>query len=132
MLERRPTLAQTVAYLEEKIKQGDIASHLEDEDVLLVPNMSWSMDHYFRELEGKQLLNPNFAGMHIGAARQTMEFRLDRRGVGLASEAVIPVFDGGTRALLFDHPFLLYLKKRGAQHPFFVMWVDNAELMNKP
>ncbi len=131
LLERRPTLAEMLAYLEEKI-QRDITSHLEDEDVLLVPNMSWSMDHYFRELEGKQLLNPNFTGMRIGAARQTVEFRLDRRGASLASEAVIPVLDGGTRALLFNHPFLLYLKKRGARHPFFVMWVDNVELMNKP
>jgi hypothetical protein len=26
-------------------------------------------------------------------------------------------------------PFLIYLKKRGAGHPFFVMWVDNAELL---
>jgi hypothetical protein len=23
------------------------------------------------------------------------------------------------------------MKKRGAQHPFFVMWVDNAELLCK-
>jgi len=29
----------------------------------------------------------------------------------------------------FGRPFFLYLKKRDAQHPFFVMWVDNAELL---
>jgi hypothetical protein len=32
---------------------------------------------------------------------------------------------------LFDKPFLVYMKKRGAEHPFFVMWVDNAELLDK-
>jgi hypothetical protein len=28
-----------------------------------------------------------------------------------------------------DGPFLIYLQKHGAAHPFFVMWVDNAELL---
>ncbi len=31
-----------------------------------------------------------------------------------------------------DHPFLIVVKKRGAKRPFFVMWVDNAELLCKP
>ena len=28
-------------------------------------------------------------------------------------------------------PFLIAMKRRGATHPFFVMWVDNAELLSK-
>lgn len=31
-----------------------------------------------------------------------------------------------------DRPFLIVVKKRGAKQPFFVMWVDNAELLSKP
>ncbi|UCF14864.1 MAG: hypothetical protein JSW59_15755 [Phycisphaerales bacterium] len=32
----------------------------------------------------------------------------------------------------FNSPFLIYVKKRGADYsPFFVMWVDNAELMQQ-
>ncbi len=58
LLERQPTLGEALAYLEEKINQRGSVSHLEDEDVLLVPNMSWAIDHCFRELEGQQLLNP--------------------------------------------------------------------------
>jgi hypothetical protein len=37
--------------------------------------------------------------------------------------------DGGPKKLHFDRPFLIYLKKRDAARPFFVMWVDNAELL---
>jgi len=34
--------------------------------------------------------------------------------------------------MYFDRPFLIYVKKRGAEYsPFFVMWVDNAELMER-
>jgi hypothetical protein len=35
-------------------------------------------------------------------------------------------------SFIFDRPFLIVVKKRGAEHPFFVMWVDNAELLCKP
>jgi len=33
------------------------------------------------------------------------------------------------RCFLFNQPFLVYMKKRNADQPFFVMWVDNAELL---
>jgi hypothetical protein len=32
---------------------------------------------------------------------------------------------------VFDRPFLIYLKKRGATRPYFAMWVDNAELLRR-
>jgi len=36
------------------------------------------------------------------------------------------------RFLYFNGPSLIYAKKRGPDYcPFFVMWVDNAELMQK-
>ncbi len=33
---------------------------------------------------------------------------------------------------IVNRPFLIYIRKRGADRPFFVMWVDNAELLSKP
>jgi hypothetical protein len=36
-----------------------------------------------------------------------------------------------TLALAWKEYRLLVLKKRGASRPFFVMWVDNAELLEK-
>ena len=35
------------------------------------------------------------------------------------------------RESIFDRPFIIYMQKRGAEHPFFVMWVDNAELLTR-
>jgi hypothetical protein len=50
----------------------------------------------------------------------------------------VPPFAGRRRQIVqsrhfhFDRPFLIYVKKRGADYsPFFVMWVDNAELMQE-
>ena len=51
---------------------------------------------------------------------------------------VAPPFSSSRRQMIeprhfhFDRPFLIYVKKRGADYsPFFVMWVDNAELMQE-
>jgi len=37
----------------------------------------------------------------------------------------------GPSRFIGDGPFLVYLKKRGAALPYFVMWVDNDELLCK-
>lgn len=50
-----------------------------------------------------------------------------RRRSGERIEAGGRVFSQAFR--LFNRPFLVYMQKRGAERPFFVMWVDNAELL---
>jgi hypothetical protein len=110
----------------------DTLADLQSEDELQVPDMFWKIDHNFNELVGKSLTNANAQGMPITAAVQMIHFRLDRAGVTLKSEAYIEskaVEMSFPRKFVFDKPFLLYLKKRDAKQPFFVMWVDNAELL---
>ena len=136
-IDRKPTLAETVAEAERKIasqpKDGDSkASHLWPRDTVLVPNMAWRITHRFKELEGpdKGFLNSELRGLYIHTAMQTIQFRLDRSGADLASESR-QVVKPGVSNFHVNRPFLLYLKKRGGKHPFFVMWVDNAELLQK-
>ena len=49
-------------------------------------------------------------------------------GADLASvsEAVAA---SGPRDFHFDRPYLIYMQRRGAEQPYFAMWVDNDELM---
>ena len=79
----------------------------------------------------KRLVNAGFNGYHIAKALQTIRFKLDRSGAELSSESQIFCLPDATHFVL-DRPFLIVVKKRGAQRPFFVMWVDNAELLCKP
>jgi len=65
-----------------------------------------------------------------------IDFTLGRTGVILKSDATIIIPPLGVvpeqRRFHFNRPFLIYIKKRGpATSPFFVMWVDNAELMQE-
>lgn len=102
---------------------------MDDVDVLMVPEMFWEIDHRFDELIGKVVANANPA-MPIIEARQAIKFKLDRCGAMLESEAMIAVA-AIPRYFIFNRPFLVYIKKRDSEQPFFVMWVDNAELLNR-
>jgi hypothetical protein len=114
-----------------KKKSADYVKHLQEigpNDVLLVPDIFWQISHRFSEIEGKAFLNPELKGQRLDVAQQDILFRLDRGGAELKSESKmyccpIPTY------FVMDRPFLIFMRKRGATEPYFVMWVDNVELL---
>ncbi len=121
-----------IAKLEQEAKRYSSpkrAHELRPTDVLLVPDICWLISHHFSELEGKKLMNQGLGGMPLIAAQQDILFRLNRYGVDLKSESSV-ASAGRPIDYVLDRPFLIYMKKRGAQMPYFVMWVDNAELLS--
>lgn len=104
-----------------------------DGDTLSVPEMYLEIDHHLEELEGKYVTNPGFGPYPIKRAEQIIHFRLDRNGAVLRSEVKFIITLGKLigRDFEFDRPFLIYMKKRDRERPFFMMWVDNAELLTK-
>ncbi|UCC96320.1 MAG: hypothetical protein JSW66_10785 [Phycisphaerales bacterium] len=135
VVEPKDTLVQTLDQVNRQIadaKRQELhkeMSTLKGVDVLIVPEMFWEIDHRFQELIGKLVANadpPN----PIVEARQSIEFKLDRYGAALESEATIAV-SAIPRYFKFNRPFLVSMKKRGREQPFFMMWVDNAELLNR-
>lgn len=133
-VDRKGTLAETVADVEAKCKNEPpkYRSNLNPVDSVIVPNMTWNINHRFTELEGKdkKFLNPGLQGLYHDTAMQRVSFRLFRGGAELASEAK-SMSKPSPSYFDLDHPFLIIMKKRDAKRPFFVMWVDNAELLQK-
>ncbi len=135
VVEPKNTLAQTLEHINRQIADGkrqelhQEMSILKSVDVLIVPEMFWEIDHRFKELIGKIVANADPANP-IVEARQSVKFKLDRYGAALESEATIAV-SAIPRHFKFNRPFLVYMKKRDREQPFFVMWVDNAELLNR-
>ncbi len=133
-VEPAATLAGTLAQVEKlgaEFSKGDYPIHeLEPADQLLIPDMRCEIAHSFTELERKTFLNPGSEMLIVTKAWQMIRFRLDRGGAELASEAEEQAACK-PKYLLFRGPFLIYMKRRGARHPFFVMWVDNAELLSR-
>ncbi len=139
---RAGTLAEALA-----ATQKDIADFKDDPyygelrnlrpiDGIRAPDISCKLRHSFSELLGKYLGNAGFTDESFFEALQMIDFNLSRTGVILKSEmrtgaaAGRPARVDKPRNFWFDKPFLIYVKKRQAEaNPFFVMWVDNAELM---
>jgi len=134
VVELKDSLAQTLDYTRRQItdakqrKDYERTSSLDKVDILVVPEMFWKIGHRFAELIGKEVANADPA-MPIIDARQEIKFRLDRYGAMLESESTLTV-SASPRYFHFNRPFLVYMKKRDREQPFFVMWVDNAELLN--
>lgn len=140
---RGKTLGETLRVMQERITEfkddPDYAalSKLRPIDSLTVPDVLFKLTHHYQELLGKYLGNDKWRGNFIFEAIQKIDFSLSRTGVVLKSMAVMataasrsPEQLAKPRHLRFDRPFLICVKKRQADAtPFFLMWVDNAELM---
>jgi len=104
-------------------------------DSLIVPDMLYKLTHHFAEMEGGALGNQPWLdqGYIMGKAMQITDFALGRTGrVYKSDQDVIVTSAISIRHFHFNRPFLIYVKKRDpAASPFFVMWVDNAELMQE-
>ena len=98
---------------------------------LLVPEIAYRLVHEFEDLKGRSFLNAPLAGQRMDVALQDVMFRLDSSGTELVSHAVMKAKGLVQYPMIGDKPFLIYLKKRGAALPYFVMWVDNSELLTK-
>jgi hypothetical protein len=133
LIEPKSTLAEIVKSVEQKIASPQRKRQTEGlgpNDVLLVPDIVWFISHHFTELEGKRFTNPKLKGQRIDVAQQDIQFRLNRSGAELRSEAKTVMLPIPTY-YVFNRPFLLYIKKRGAGMPYLVMWIENAELLDK-
>jgi hypothetical protein len=96
---------------------------------MLIPNILCSIVEDFDALTKRPLkLVPGSAKLQLDVARQGIEFKLNRGGAELGSEAKVFMAPVPTH-YHFDRPFLVAMRTRGAVNPFFLMWVDNAEVL---
>ncbi|HEY5312782.1 MAG TPA: hypothetical protein VIK18_09690 [Pirellulales bacterium] len=140
------TLAETVAKVENRLKQVAAEQPIKfpraekylyqpiDEESLKIPILSLAVDRAYDELTDRPIENRELAGLPISVARQVIRFHLDERGAQLESnawDAVKSVQTDRPRQLVFDKPFLLYLKQAGEHSPYFALWVDSADLLRR-
>jgi hypothetical protein len=113
VVERKPTLAEQLTDLNAKVAAHQHATehekHFSSNDTVLVPNIGFRITHHFRELE----IDP------LTAAWQMTQFRLNRSGAELTSEASM-AFSPTPTHYHFDRPFLVVMKRRDRERPYFV------------
>lgn len=126
LVPRKETMAEMWDYVRKKLLPN--GGGLGPNDTLLIPNLRCNIAQDFESLSGHVLLNPAFKGGTLDIVRQAIEFRLDRGGAELGSEAKLMYMPIPTH-YHFDRPFLVVMRKRGASHPYFLMWVENREVL---
>jgi hypothetical protein len=113
------TLGETIAAVQDRIRQGKSGAMKEDSD-LIIPVIDFDVLRDYVELRG--------SGANLALAEQQIRFKLDEKGAVLKSEAVMAL--GLTDwNLVFNKPFLVMIQRTDSQQPYFALWVDNAELL---
>jgi len=119
----------------QKSASSSAPSKLNSDDVLQIPEIDLYIDHSYKELIGKRVSNKGFKQYMIAKALQVTKFKLDKTGAFLKSKAEIKMVKGMLNStykkLVFNKPFLLCMKEKKAKNPYFMMWVDNTELLVK-
>jgi len=129
----KETLLETVKNVERRILKGK-SSKLTDEEIIRVPVLDFDMLREYNELCGDTILakDKDINGTTIDIAAQSIRFKLDEKGAVLKSEGIMISIGASTleiRSFIFDKPFLILLKRRNAENPYFTLWVGNTELL---
>lgn len=132
------TLLDTYQAVTKRIA-GGTRSDIRENESLQIPKIDFDLSHNFKELEGRRLLNRGWEEWHIAAAVQDIRFKLDEKGAVLKSRAFMLMTKseapapGNTkpRMFIFDKPFLICLKQKTGNSPYFALWVNNPELMRE-
>ena len=130
------TLLDTVVTVMERIGMNGLNPiPLMHKDTLQIPKFNFQIAHQYTPLLNKHFSNKSFEKYFINTAKQDILFKLDEKGLVLKSSAHLGVTLGvdlnKPKQLIFDKPFILFLKEHDGKYPYFAMWIDNDELLIK-
>lgn len=121
--------------IETKSQEKKDRSYFGHYDRLKVPEISMFLKTNFEDVEGKAIKDSNF---RIGKTVETIDFKMDNEGVKLKSEAGMMLEKmaiGGPppeiRYFYFDDKFVLFLKEKDKNVPYFAMRVTDVASLNK-
>lgn len=124
-------------------RQGaQVIEQLRGIDHLQIPILSFGIKGSLHQLSGARIPMPRHPERFIALAEQTIQFRLDEYGAELIADTQLVVGENGhgpdlkrkkltPRRFEFDKPFLLALREKDAEVPYFLAWIGNAELMER-
>lgn len=102
-------------------------------DTLTIPDIKLYQETSFNELEGHQIVGTN---MQIDKTIETVDFRMNNKGVKLKSEAAImlrcmSLAPREGRDFAFNNNFVLFLIEKNQNTPYYAMKVSDVAAINK-
>jgi len=110
---------------------------LKPDESIRIPNIKIKIDHFYSELEKKSFLNKQLLknNYYIEKAFQDVKFLLNEKGVILSSSVRILMKMGRSdehKIYLVDKPFVIYLRSKNSNYPYFMAYIQNPYLLVMP
>jgi len=126
------TMSATSSYV---LTQANInrPQELKVKDTLQIPIIDLNIVDWFLDLENRCLTSRGMEDFRVAKAIQAIKFRLVQNA---APYELLPAIGeeeklSKPRKFIFDKPFLLLLRRQNAGYPYFVLWVENTELLTE-
>jgi len=110
---------------------------INETDVFAIPLIQFNIEKYYKTLEG-QPFEVNNKKLYIAAAYQRTGFILNENGAIVESEAIMSTDTSAIepvkthpKRMIFDKPFFIIVKRANSDNPYFMMKVENSELLIK-
>ena len=106
-------------------------------DILKIPNISFDLKKEIKEIQDKPFLFSNGDKYAIEKALQTIQFDLDKKGGKIKSEAAIMMKNQSimmpkeTREFIFDDTFVIMLKEKDKELPYFAAKISDISKVQK-
>lgn len=117
----------------ERINLNQYTQILENEK-LKIPFLKFDTIKKYSEVENSLILNKKLKKANIESFEQQIDFELNQQGVKLysKSELIMTFLDVEIkREYIFDQPFLVIMKRKNQENPYFLYWVTNTDFMRK-
>jgi hypothetical protein len=106
------------------------------DDIFSMPKLHLDYRRDYVELIDQVLTNPGFEGYFISEMFENIKFDMDHKGARVESQAVIAVeraaiMPQNNKQFILDQPFWVVMKRQDRPNPYFILHVQNTELMDK-
>jgi hypothetical protein len=134
-------LKQTTAWINAgEVDQNNKAAawryNFNDADSIAIPVISLNLETNYKTLEGQTFLSKG-KQYTLQTAWQRTAFLLDENGAIVESEAIAAADSVAIpekmhpKNMVFDKPFFIIIKRLDKQNPYFMMKVENTELLTR-
>ena len=112
-------------------------SWMSNDDQFAMPKLHLNHRRDYIRLTGKFLANEGFEKYFLAQMFENIKFDMDHKGARVENEAGIVVGAGWggqkpkIKKFILDKPFWVLMKRKNSQLPYFVLGVQNSELMEK-
>jgi hypothetical protein len=112
-------------------------STIKSSDVFSAPSISLSHFREYNELIYQSLLNKGFESYQIRKMFENIKFDMDEKGARVENEAVIVLAksiqfdDEKPRKFIMDKPYWIIMKRKDSPNPYFILGINNTNLMSE-